>query len=253
MNWAKKDRGHSKTLDDKCKRILIKLSGEALAGDRSCGIDPKVLRAISQEIKAVVESGAEVGIVIGGGNIFRGTEAGDGIDRASGDTMGMLGTVINAIALQGMLESIGIFTRVMTAIRMEAIAEPYIRRRAIRHLEKGRIVIMAAGTGHPYFSTDTAAVLRALEIEAKIILKATDVDGVYDKDPKIEPSAQKYDRLTYIEALEKRLKVMDATAISLCMDNGLPIVVFNLQGSGNLIKAVKGERIGTLVREEDDT
>ena len=232
------------------RRILLKLSGEALMGKQAYGIDEKVLAGLSSEILEVTGMGVQVALVVGGGNIFRGvrTSRDFGIDRASADYMGMLATIINSLALQEALERAGVTTRVMSAIEMRAIAEPYIRRRALRHLEKGRVVIFAAGTGNPYFTTDTAAALRAMEINAEVILKATKVDGVYDRDPMLDPKAKKYQHLTYIEALRKNLKVMDATAISLCMDNALPIVVFNLTRRGNIRKAVLGERIGTVVR-----
>ncbi len=231
------------------RRILLKLSGEALAGREGYGIDEAVLRTIAEEIKGVHELGVAVAIVIGGGNIFRGIAAtARGTDRASADYMGMLATVINALALQDALERIDVITRVQSAIAMQAVAEPYIRRRAIRHLEKGRVVIFAAGTGNPYFTTDTAAALRAMEIGAEVILKATRVDGVYDADPLKERGAKKFDELTYIDALKRNLKVMDATSISLCMDNNMPIIVFNLTVPGNIRRVVTGERIGTLVR-----
>ncbi len=233
----------------KYRRILLKISGEVLTGDKEYGIDPSVIKKIAEEIKEVKELGLEIAIVIGGGNIFRGVAASSkGMDRASADYMGMLATVLNALALQDALEKIGIHTRVQTAIEMKEIAEPYIRRRAIRHLEKGRIVIFAAGTGNPYFTTDTTASLRAMEIGADVILKATKVDGIYDKDPLIHKGAKKFDELTYLEVLKKGIKVMDATAISLCMDNQIPIIVFNLKKSGNIKKIVLGEKIGTKVR-----
>ena len=230
-------------------RILLKLSGEALMGRQPYGIDEEVLAGLSKEIREVTELGVQVALVVGGGNIFRGIGSGLqlGIDRASADYMGMLATVINGIALQEVLEQNRVDTRVLSAIELKAIAEPYIRRRAMRHLEKGRVVIFAAGTGNPYFTTDTAAALRAMEINAGVILKATKVDGVYDRDPMIDPSAKKFASLTYLDVLRKKLKVMDATAISLCMDNGLPIVVFNLTKRGNILKAVMGEKIGTVV------
>ena len=230
-------------------RILLKLSGEALMGRQAYGIDEDILAGLSKEIREVTEMGVQVALVVGGGNIFRGIGSGRnlGIDRASADYMGMLATVINAIALQEVLEQNGVDTRVLSAIELKAIAEPYIRRRAMRHLEKGRVVIFAAGTGNPYFTTDTAAALRAMEINADAILKATKVDGVYDRDPMIDRNAKKFARLTYLDVLRKKLKVMDATAISLCMDNGLPIVVFNLTKKGNILKAVMGEKIGTVV------
>jgi uridylate kinase len=231
------------------RRILLKLSGEVLTGEGGYGIDPVVIRQIAQEIKEVKNLGLEVAIVIGGGNIFRGMAASStGMDRASADYMGMLATVMNGIALQGALEKIDVQTRVQTAIEMREVAEPYIRRRAIRHLEKGRVVIFAGGTGNPYFTTDTAASLRAMEIGADVILKATKVDGVYDQDPLLHKGARKFEELTYLDALKKRLKVMDATAISLCMDNRIPIVVFNLKKRGNVKRVVLGERVGTKVR-----
>src|SRR3954470_16231447 len=231
------------------KRILLKLSGEALMGDGKYGIAPKILQQIAQEIREVVELGVEVGVVIGGGNIFRGVSAStEGMDRASADYMGMLATVINALALQDSLEKIAVYTRVQSAIEMQQLAEPYIRRRAVRHLEKGRVVIFAAGTGNPYFTTDTAASLRAMEINAEVILKATKVDGVYDKDPKKESNARRYKTLTYMDVLKQRLNVMDSTAISLCMDNKLPIVVFDLTARGNILKAVMDPAaVGTIV------
>ncbi len=230
------------------KRILVKISGEALAGEGERGIDFAVLNSVAEQIKAVNDRGTETAIVIGGGNIFRGVaEAARGMDRVVADQMGMLGTIINAIAMQEALEQLGLFTRVMTAIPMSAIAENYIRRRAVRHLEKGRAVILAAGTGHPYFSTDTAAALRALEIGAEVILKATKVDGVYSADPHVDPEATRYDKLTYMEVLQQGLRVMDATATSLCMDNGIPIIVFDLTRHGNLERVANGEQIGTIV------
>lgn len=231
------------------KRILLKLSGEALAGDASQGINAKVIQQIASDLEDGLKSGVEMGIVIGGGNIFRGVAASaQGMDRASSDYMGMLATVINALALQDALEKRGLATRVQTAIGMAEIAEPYIRRKAIRHLEKGRIVIFAAGTGNPYFTTDTAASLRAMEINADIIMKATKVDGIYDKDPKIYPDAKLYTELSYMDVLSKGLKVMDSTAISLCMDNKLPIITFNLATPGNISKVIHGEKIGTIVK-----
>lgn len=229
-------------------RVLIKVSGEALAGEQEKGIDFEVLNSVAGEIKAVNDKGIQTAIVVGGGNIFRGvSEAGRSVDRVAADQMGMLGTAINAIALQEALEKIGLHTRVMTAIPMSAIAEPYIRRRAIRHLEKGRAIILAGGTGHPYFSTDTAAALRALEINADAILKATKVDGVYTADPVIDPTAERFDRLTYMDVLSRGLRVMDATATSLCMDNNIPLIVFNLKSPGNLLRVALGEPVGTLV------
>lgn len=231
------------------RRILLKLSGEALMGRQDFGIDQEVLGALSAEVRQVTELGVQVALVVGGGNIFRGirTSREYGIDRASADYMGMLATVINSLALQERLEREGVVTRVLSAIEMRAIAEPYIRRRALRHLEKGRVVIFAGGTGNPYFTTDTAAALRAMEINAEAILKATKVDGVYDRDPMTDKKAKKFTELTYIDVLRKNLKVMDATAISLCMDNGLPIVVFNLTRRGNIVRVVRGEKIGTVV------
>jgi uridylate kinase len=232
----------------KYKRILLKLSGESLAGQNDFGIDAKILNFFASEIKKVHELGVQVGIVIGGGNIYRGLDAsGQGIDRVTGDQMGMLATIINSLALQNACENLGMFTRLMTAINMEAFAEPYIRRRAIRHLEKGRIVILGAGTGHPYFSTDTAASLRAVEIEADAILKGTRVDGVFDSDPEKNPNASRYDEISYFDVLQKDLRVMDLTAISLCKENNLPIIVFNMDKPGNLLKVVTGENIGTSV------
>lgn len=231
------------------KRIVLKLSGEALQGRLGYGIDYDVLASIAKQIKEIKKLGVDVVIVIGGGNIFRGVSgAGRGIDRVSADYMGMLATVINGLALQGALEHAGVFTRVQTAINMEELAEPYIRRRAIRHLEKGRVVIFVAGTGNPYFTTDTTAALRAIEIDAEVILKATKVDGVYSSDPNKNKNARKYDTLRYIDVLKKGLKVMDATATSLCMDNKLPIIVFNLTKEGNIKKVVMGEKIGTIVK-----
>ena len=233
----------------KFKRILLKLSGEALMGSQSYGLDVNVIEGISKEIKNVRDLGVDVAIVIGGGNIFRGIAASaNGMDRATADYMGMLATVINALALQDALEKKGVYTRVMSAIEMKEVAEIYIRRRAVRHLEKGRVIIFAAGTGNPYFTTDTAASLRAIEIHADVILKGTKVDGVYDRDPVKDKRAKKYDELTYIDVLKNGLKVMDTTAISLCMDNKLPIIVFNLKTKGNIEKIVKGAKSGTIVR-----
>jgi uridylate kinase len=230
------------------KRILLKLSGEALMGDNKYGISPKVLEQVAEEVRDVTELGVEVGIVIGGGNIFRGVSAStEGMDRASADYMGMLATVINALALQDALEQQDVVTRVVTAIEMRAVAEPFIRRRSIRHLEKGRVVVFGAGTGNPYFSTDTAAALRAMEIKADVILKGTKVDGIYDADPMVKTNATRFERISYLQVLEQGLKVMDATAISLCMDNRLPIVVFNLRTPGNIKRAIAGEPIGSLV------
>ncbi len=231
------------------KRIVLKLSGEALEGKLGFGIDYDVTESIARQVKEIKELGVETAIVIGGGNIFRGaTAAKRGIDRASADYMGMLATVINSLALQDALEKIGVFTRVQTAIEMQKLAEPYIRRRAIRHLEKGRVVIFAGGTGNPYFTTDTTAALRAIEIGADVIIKATKVDGVYSDDPTKNKKARRFDRLSYMEVLKRGLKVMDATAVSLCMDNKLPIIVFNLLKSGNIRKVITGEKIGTVVK-----
>ena len=232
------------------RRILLKLSGEALMGKQEYGIDEKILTDLSKEIREVTSLGVQIALVVGGGNIYRGIQTSReyGIDRASADYMGMLATVINSLALQERLERVGVMTRVLSAIEMRSIAEPYIRRRALRHLEKGRAVIFAAGTGNPYFTTDTAAALRAMEIGSDAILKATRVDGVYDKDPLVHKKARKFKELTYIDALNRNLKVMDATAISLCMDNDLPIVVFNLTKRGNIRRVVLGEKIGTVVR-----
>ncbi|HOJ18313.1 MAG: UMP kinase [Ignavibacteriales bacterium] len=236
----------------KYKRILLKLSGESLMGKKGFGIDPKVLDFFADEIKSLHKIGVQTGIVIGGGNIFRGLSAGDqGIDRVTGDQMGMLATMINSLALQNAIEKKEIFTRLMTAIPMEAIAEPYIRRRAIRHLEKGRVVIFGAGTGHPYFSTDTAAALRAVEINAGVILKGTRVDGVFDSDPEKNPEAAKYETISYEDILTKNLRVMDMTAVSLCKENKLPLVVFNMDKPGNLMAVVKGENVGTVVNEQE--
>jgi uridylate kinase len=228
--------------------VLLKLSGEALAPLGGTGIDPQVLQAIAAELKDVRDAGCELAIVIGGGNIFRGVAgSAHGMERASADYIGMLATVINALALQDALETSGVMTRVLSAIAMQQIAEPYIRRRAVRHLEKGRIVIFAAGTGNPFFTTDTAASLRAVEIGAHVLLKATNVDGVYDADPKSHANAKRFHELSYIEVLNRHLKVMDSTAISLCMDNALPIIVFDLHARGNIKRAVRGEAIGTIV------
>jgi uridylate kinase len=237
-------------LKDKLKysRVLLKLSGEILAGEKEFGIEPTSLGAIADEIGALVELGVELAIVIGGGNIFRWRDVKDqGLERASADYMGMLGTAINALALQSSLEKRNVPTRVVSAIEMRQIAEPYIRRRARRHLEKGRVVIFACGTGNPYFTTDTAASLRAMEMGAEILLKGTKVDAVYDKDPELHADAKAYKQVSLLEALQKRLAVMDAAAISLCLENKLPIVVFNINGQGNLRKILAGEQIGTLV------
>ncbi|MDZ4384753.1 MAG: UMP kinase [Nitrospirota bacterium] len=229
-------------------RVILKVSGEALMGDKGYGIDPVVIDSVAGEIKEVHEMGVEIAVVIGGGNIFRGLAAtAIGMERASADYMGMLATVLNALALQDALDKKGVVTRVQSAIEMRALAEPYIRRRAIRHLEKKRVVIFAAGTGNPYFSTDTAAALRAIEIGAEVILKGTKVDGVYDADPMTHKSAVKFESLSYLEVLQRGLKVMDATAISLCKDNNLPIIVFNLREKGNVKRVVVGEEIGTVI------
>jgi uridylate kinase len=229
-------------------RVLLKLSGEALMGDQPFGIDPATATQIGQEIGEVQQLGVQTSVVIGGGNLFRGLAASArGMDRATADYMGMLATVINALALQDALEKLGVSTRVVTAIEMRSVAEPFIRRRAIRHLEKGRVVVFAAGTGNPYFTTDTAAALRAMEIRAEVILKGTQVDGIYTADPKTHSDAKRYESISYIEVLERSLKVMDATAISLCMDNRLPIVVFKLRHPGNLRRVIMGENVGTRV------
>jgi len=232
------------------RRILLKLSGEALLGEKSFGIDRDFTDYLAREIRQVHDLGVQVSAVVGGGNIFRGvSETAQGMDRVSADYMGMLATVINGVALQDALERAGMMTRVMSAIEMREVAEPFIRRRAIRHLEKERVVIFAGGTGNPYFSTDTAAALRAMEIKAEIILKGTKVDGIYDADPMKDPGARKFDRLTYFDVLQKGLKVMDTTAISLCMDNGLPIIVYNLKQKGGLKKILTGGKVGTMVKE----
>jgi uridylate kinase len=232
----------------KYPRVLLKLSGEALAGEQGSGICSQVLSQLSKEILSIKDEGVEIAIVVGGGNIHRGVSgATRGMDRTTSDHMGMLATVMNSLALQDSLEHLGVFTRVMSAIEMKEIAEPYIRRRAIRHLEKGRVVIFAAGTGNPYFTTDTTAALRANEIGSTIIFKATKVDGIYDKDPIKYPEAVMFDRLSYIQVLNKEIKVMDSTAITLCMDNDVDIIVFNLWLEGNMKRAIMGEKIGTLV------
>jgi len=235
------------------KRILLKLSGEALMGGQGYGIDTAVAQSVAEEVKAVHDLGVEISIVVGGGNIFRGVSKSAGnMDRGAADYIGMLATVMNAVVLQDAFEKAGMYTRVMSAIDIPQLAEPFIRRRAIRHLEKSRVVIFAAGTGNPYFTTDSAAALRALEIEAEVIFKATKVDGIYSADPKIFLEAEKYDRITYQEVLEKRLKVMDASAISLCMDNNLPIMIFNMTQVGNIMKAVCGDlSVGTIVTVGD--
>lgn len=233
----------------KYKRILLKLSGEALLGDKEFGIDTSILSSYAAEVKAVVDAGVEVAIVIGGGNIFRGVSGVEGgmKDRANADYMGMLATVINAMALQGALENEGLYTRLLSAIKMEQIAEPFIRRRAIRHLEKGRIVIFGAGTGNPYFTTDTAASLRAVEIEADVILKGTRVDGIYTADPEKDASAERFDKISFTEVIQRKLQVMDMTAFTLCQENHLPIVVFDMNKPGNLLNLVLGNKVGTLV------
>ena len=232
------------------KRILLKLSGEALKGKKDSGIDFEQTVLIAEQIHEIQALGVEIAVVIGGGNIFRGVPASkNGIDRVTADYMGMIATMINALALQGALENVGVITRVQTAIEMQKLAEPYVRRKAVRHLEKGRVVIFAGGTGNPYFSTDTAAALRAVEIEAEIVLKATKVDGVYSSDPLSNKKAKRFSSIDYLEVITKRLKVMDSTAISLCMDNNLPIVVFNMAQKGNIKKVIMGENIGTFVKE----
>jgi uridylate kinase len=233
----------------KFERVLVKLSGEALMGSQSFGIDPKMLQTIARQIHEVHQLGVEIAVVVGGGNMIRGVKVVEaGFDRATGDYMGMLATVINALALQTALENAGIFTRVLSAIHMAEVAEPFIRRRAVRHLEKRRVVIFAAGTGNPYFTTDTAAALRAMEIRAEVILKATKVDGIYDTDPVENRDAKFLAELTYLQVLEKGIRVMDTTAVSLCMDNGLPIIVFNLVKEGNIRDAVLGKKIGSIIR-----
>jgi uridylate kinase len=236
------------------KRILLKISGEALMGDKGYGIDANTVDFMAKEVRDIISMGIQISVVIGGGNIFRGVQASlEGMERASADYMGMLATVINALALQNALEKYKISTRVLSAIEMQELCEPYIRRKAIRHLEKGRVVIFAAGTGNPYFTTDTAAALRAMEINADVIMKGTKVDGVYSADPVKDPTATKFRELTYIDVLKKGLGVMDSTAISLCMDNDMPIIVFNLRGKGNIRKIIEGKKIGTLVRGKNDT
>lgn len=249
------------TLNDSCsstqkptykwRRVLLKVSGEALAGDQAQNIDPKITMSIAREVASVTRLGIEVAIVVGGGNIFRGASwaGSSGLDRSSADYIGMLATVMNAIFLQATMESIGIPTRVQTAFRMSEVAEPYIRRRAVRHLEKGRVVIFAAGTGNPFFTTDTAAALRCAEINAEVVLKATNVDGVYDDDPRCNPNARLLDTLTYQDVTSKELSVMDMTAITLCQENNIPVVVFNLNKPGNISKAIRGEGVGTLIGE----
>jgi uridylate kinase len=232
------------------RRVLLKLSGEALMGSSSFGIDPEVVRVLSDELASVHALGVELALVVGGGNIFRGVKAASaGMDRVSGDHMGMLATMINSLALQDQLEQRGVQTRVLSAIEIRQVAEPFIRRRAIRHLEKGRVIILAAGTGNPYFTTDSAAALRAMEVKAEVLLKATKVDGIYSADPLSDPAATKFAHIGYREVLERGLKVMDATAISLCMDNRLPIVVFNIRRDGNIRRVIQGEPIGSIVSE----
>jgi uridylate kinase len=234
----------------KYKRILLKLSGESLMGDKSFGMDPNIIEQYARDIKGITELGVQVAVVIGGGNIYRGMNEKDtGIERAHGDYMGMLATVINGMAMQAMLEKVGVYTRLQSAIKMEQIAEPYIRRRAIRHLEKGRVVIFGAGTGNPYFTTDTAGSLRAIEIQADVILKGTRVDGIYTADPEKDKTAKKYTKITFQECISKNLKVMDMTAFTLCMENKLPIIVFDMNKPGNLHRVVTGEKVGTLVQD----
>lgn len=236
-------------MQPKYKRILLKLSGESLMGNKNFGMDSAVLTQYANEIQAVTQAGVEVALVIGGGNIYRGmNEAETGIERAHGDYMGMLATVINGMALQAGLERIGVYTRLQSAIKMEQVAEPYIRRRAIRHLQKGRVVIFGAGTGNPYFTTDTAGSLRAIEIGADVILKGTRVDGVYTSDPEKDPTATKYSTVSYQECLSKNLRIMDMTAFALCMENNLPIIVFDMNQPGNLLKVVMGEDVGTIIK-----
>jgi uridylate kinase len=232
----------------KYNRVLLKLSGESLMGEKNFGLDPKMLEAYATDIKAITDIGVQVAVVIGGGNIYRGmNEAETGIERAQGDYMGMLATVINGMALQAALEKIGVRTRLQSAIKMEQIAEPYIRRRAIRHLEKGRVVIFGAGTGNPYFTTDTAGSLRAVEINASVILKGTRVDGIYSSDPEKDPNAKRYEKLTFSEVISQGLKVMDMTAFTLCQENNLPIIVFDMHKAGNLLEVVTGKKVGTIV------
>ena len=235
-------------MDKPIKRVLLKLSGEALMGNQQFGIKADTLSIFADEIAEVINAGYEVGIVVGGGNIFRGLQAGNiGIERAQGDYMGMLATLINGMALQGALESKGIYTRLLSALSIAQVCEPYIRRRAVRHLEKGRCIIMAAGTGNPYFTTDTAAALRANEIEADVILKGTSVDGVYTADPKKDATASKYDTISYDEVMIKNLRIMDQTAFALCKENKMPIIVFNIKERGNILRILKGEKLGTLI------
>jgi uridylate kinase len=240
---------HNLSMVPKYKRILLKLSGESLMGDKNFGLDSEVIAKYAQDIKQIVQLGVQVAIVIGGGNIYRGmNEAETGIERAQGDYMGMLATVINGMALQSGLEKAGVYTRLQSAIKMEQIAEPYIRRRAIRHVEKGRVVIFGAGTGNPYFTTDTAGSLRAIEIKAEVILKGTRVDGIYTADPEKDKTATKFETISFAECISKNLKVMDMTAFTLCMENELPIIVFDMNEPGNLLKVVSGEKVGTLVK-----
>jgi len=237
-----------RVMQPKYKRILLKLSGESLMGDKGYGLDPAVIETYASEIKKVIALGVEVAVVIGGGNIYRGmNEKRTGIERAHGDYMGMLATVINGMAMQAMLEKLGVYTRLQSAIGMDQVAEPYIRRRAIRHLEKGRVVIFGAGTGNPYFTTDTAGSLRAVEIGAQVILKGTRVDGIYTADPEKDPTATKFETITFAECISKNLKVMDMTAFTLCMENNIPIIVFDMNKDGNLGRVVMGEKVGTLV------
>ncbi len=240
---------HNKITFMKYKRVLLKLSGESLMGEKSYGIDPKILEQYARDVKMVIDQGVQVAVVIGGGNIFRGVQGVSGgiVDRAQGDYMGMLATVINAMALQGAFEKYGMKTRLLSAIKMEQICEPFIRRRAMRHLEKGRIVIFGAGTGNPYFTTDSAASLRAVEIEADLVLKGTRVDGIYTADPEKDPNATRFDKITFSEVYEKGLSVMDLTAITLCQENNLPIVVFDMNKEGNFLRVCQGEDVGTLV------
>ena len=236
-------------MQPKYKRILLKLSGESLMGDKGYGLDPAVIETYASEIKKIIALGVEVAVVIGGGNIYRGmNESRTGIERAHGDYMGMLATVINGMAMQAMLEKLGVYTRLQSAIGMDQVAEPYIRRRAIRHLEKGRVVIFGAGTGNPYFTTDTAGSLRAVEIGAQVILKGTRVDGIYTADPEKDPTATKFETISFSECISKNLKVMDMTAFTLCMENNLPIIVFDMNKEGNLGRVVMGEKVGTLVK-----
>lgn len=234
----------------KYKRVLLKLSGEALAGDKDSGIDPKTIMGLCEKIKIIVDMGAQVSIVVGAGNFWRGARNGEHMERTTADYMGMIATAMNALALQDALESLGVFTRVQTAIEMREVAEPYIKRKAIKHLEKGRVVIFACGTGNPYFTTDTAAALRAAETEAEVILLGKSIDAVYSADPKLDPTATKYDKITYLDVLSKDLKVMDSTATALCRDNNIPLLVFGIDDPENIVKAITGEKIGTIVEGE---